>query len=227
MITDLPIYVYLTFAIAVVFSIILFYITSKNDYKFLVGILLWASLQCVLVYVGFYEDTMTVPPRFIIAVIPNLLIVIFTLFSKKTRDWLSTFDLKTLTILHVVRIPVELVLFWLFVGGYVPELMSFSGMNYDILLGITAPLVAILAFRNNRINKSILLGWNIISVLLLTNIIILAIFSTPTALQQFAFDQPNIALMTIPFILLPTIIVPIVLVSNMAGFVILARMKEF
>ncbi|MBL4710765.1 MAG: hypothetical protein JKY48_20265 [Flavobacteriales bacterium] len=65
--------------------------------------------------------------------------------------------------------------------------------------------------------------WNIVSFLFLLNIFVNVVLSSPTILQQFAFDQPSIALMMFPFILIPTILVPIVVVSNLAAFGILSR----
>ena len=58
--------------------------------------------------------------------------------------------------------------------------------------------------------------WNFISLGLLLNIIFIAILSAKTPLQQFAFDQPNIAIGHFPFNWLPSIIVPIVLLSHLA-----------
>ncbi len=152
-------------------------------------------------------------------------IVLLSIFSSKTRTWLNTFDLKMITYLHIVRIPVELVLLWLFLGGYVPELLTFEGRNFDVLAGLTAPVVALLAFGKNKINRPLLWLWNIFSIVLLMNVLVHAVLSTPSAMQQFGFEQPNIAVMKFPFLLLPAIIVPIVLLSNIAGFVLLKNHK--
>ena len=46
---------------------------------------------------------------------------------------------------------------------------------------------------------------------LLANIVIIAVLSFPSPIQQFGFEQPNIGLAYFPFIWLPAIIVPIVL----------------
>ena len=189
----------------------------------MVGIILWGILHSLLAYVGFYENTQTTPPRFLFVIFPIILVILASIFSKKMKDWLATFNLKQLMFLHAVRIPVELVLFWLFLAGYVPELMTFEGRNFDILAGITAPIMVLIAFRSNKINKTLLWIWHVCSIVLLVNIVVNAFLSAPTVLQQFAFDQPNVAVMKFPFLLLPVIIVPLVLISNIAGFIILRR----
>ena len=52
---------------------------------------------------------------------------------------------------------------------------------------------------------------------LLANIVVNALLSTPTPIQKFAFDQPNIAILNFPFSWLPTFIVPIVLFGHLAS----------
>lgn len=138
----------------------------------------------------------------------------------------SSFKLKQLMYLLAVCIPVELALFWLFTAKYVPEIITFDGRNFDIIAGITAPLIALIAFRKNKTKKKLVWIWHIMSIILLRNIVIHALLSTPTAFQQIAFEQPNVAIYKFPFLLLPAIIVPVVLISNIAGFVILNRQRS-
>lgn len=126
-------------------------------------------------------------------------------------------DIKTLTLLHIVRIPVEIVLFWLFVHNTVPELMTFEGRNFDIFSGITAPIVFYFGFVKKRLNKKVLLAWNVICLGLLINIVTNAILSAPFPFQQFAFDQPNTAVLYFPFNWLPACVVPLVLFSHLVA----------
>ena len=223
MISNLPIYVYHIFLLAIIYAIILFYFASNKNLKIIIGIISWGIIQSTLSILGFYENTMTIPPRFLLMVMPMMMIVFASIFSKKMKNWLTTFDLKLITYLHIVRIPVEIVLYYLFIGEYVPELMTFNGRNFDILIGFSAPIIALLTFRKKSIKKRLLLVWNIVSILFLFNILFLAVSTMPTVLQQFAFEQPNIAAMKFPFLLLPAIIVPIVLLSNVAGIAILTK----
>ncbi len=130
-----------------------------------------------------------------------------------------TWDLRWTTILHIVRIPVELVLLWLYLQKAVPELMTFEGNNFDIVSGITSPLILWMGFRQGLPKRVLLLGWNSICLVLLINIVVHAILSTPVPFQQFAFDQPNIAVLYFPFIWLPAFIVPVVLLMHLVSIV--------
>src|SRR5688500_6996599 len=95
---------------------------------------------------GFFKVTDTVPQRFVFLAPPPVLLIISLFFLDKGKRFLDSLDLKFLTLLHIVRIPVELVLYWLFLQKGVPELITFEGRNFDILSGLTAPLIYYFGF---------------------------------------------------------------------------------
>ena len=125
-------------------------------------------------------------------------------------------NIKTLTVFHIIRVPVELVLFWLFLHKAVPKLLTFEGGNFDIFSGLTAPFIYYFGFVKKQIKRSFVIAWNFICLLLLINVVVHAVLSTPSPLQKFAFDQPNIAILYLPFILLPGCLVPLVLLCHLA-----------
>jgi hypothetical protein len=226
MLADLPIYVYITFFAALLYVLVMCYFASNRNKKLVAVVVLIGMVHSLLGMLGFYEDTGTVPPRLMLLMFPLVVISMATIFSKKMKAWLRSLNLKHLTYLHAVRAPVELVLFWLFTAGYVPELMTFEGRNFDVFAGITAPMVAFIGFRGGKVNRPLLYGWHVISLILLGNVLVNASLAVPTVFQQFAFDQPNIAVLKFPFFLLPGIIVILVFLSNIAGFIILNNTKR-
>jgi len=197
--------------------------TPSNILIFLLP--LWILFQAVIAIYGFYLDTSGTPPRLVIAgVLPaNLLIVTYFLFFR--AEFIERLPIKLLTLVHIVRIPVEIVLFWLYKSGAVPQVMTFEGLNFDILSGILAPIVYLLAFRGGTVRKWVLAAYNILGLILLANIVSIAVMSLPSPMQQIAFDQPNRAVLYYPYIWLPTIIVPIVLFSHLASLWKLERDK--
>ncbi len=180
-------------------------------------ILTWLALQGILAFFGFYLVTETTPPRFILAIAPALITILLLFLLPPGRQWMDSWKLQRLTWLHVVRVPVELVLFWLYQHGQVPLLMTFEGSNPDILSGLTAPLIAWLAFRSGSPRRALLIAWNLLCLGLLLNIVIRAILSAPTPFQQWGFEQPNIGVLQLPFVWLPAFIVPVVLLSHLAA----------
>jgi hypothetical protein len=136
------------------------------------------------------------------------------LFFASVRQDISIKSLQALTFLSIIRVPVEFVLLRLYQSGKVPQLMTFEGRNFDILSGLSAPLVAWLAFRRGQVKRQLLIAWNVLACGLLLNIVVNAILSLEGPLQRFAFEQPNRGVLYFPFIWLPAIIVPIVFVSH-------------
>lgn len=179
----------------------------------------WLLLTGFLAVQGFYQSLDSVPPRvFVFGVLPALILIIILLVFFRS-GFVEKLPLKTLTLLHIVRIPVELVLFWLYDLGQVPREMTFEGWNFDILSGVTAPIIYWLAFRRGDVNRPLLIGWNLAALALLFNIVTVAFLSFRSPLQRIAFDQPNIGVTYFPFIWLPAVIVPIVLFSHLASLV--------
>lgn len=221
---SLPIYIPIIFILTTFLTIgFLFYAVRQTVFETIPAKILlfiipfWLLFVSTLALVGFYTKTDTVPPRLLMfAVFPALFVIIFY-FVFFRRNFIEKLPLKTLTALSIIRIPVELVLLWLYQNGQVPEIMTFEGRNFDILSGITAPIVAWLAFRNGKTNRTLLIIWNVFALLLLFNIVIIAVFSLPSPIQQFGFDQPNRAVLYFPYIWLPAVIVPIVLFSHLAS----------
>ena len=213
---QLPVYVPLIFTLTVVLATWLFAKATRYNRSFVVLILLWIGLQSGLALLGFYEVVNPIPPRFPLLVVPPALAIIALFFTTKGRAFLDGLDMRTLTLFHVIRVPVELVLYWLFMAKAVPELMTFAGQNFDIISGLSAPIVYYVGFANNRINRPLLLGWNLVCLALVITIAVIGLLSGPTPFQQFAFEQPNIAISYFPFNLLPACLVPLVMLAHLA-----------
>jgi hypothetical protein len=185
----------------------------------------WMLFQAVIALGGFYLQTESLPPRLpIFAVLPAIVLIIVLFVTG--RDFIEKLPLKCLTILHVIRIPVELTLAWLFERGLVPREMTFHGWNYDIISGILAVIVTLIAFRGGKINRPLLIGFNFLGLALLANIVTIAIFSLQSPLQKLAFDQPNRGVLYFPYVWLPAVIVPVVLFCHIASLYKLIKTNE-
>jgi hypothetical protein len=204
----------IAFILVTILTVLLFYKATKKSSLFLIIISGWIIIQSCIGITGFYENTSSLPPRFALLIFPPLVFTCILFISKKGRFFLDSLDNKTLTILHIVRIPVEISLYYLFIAKVIPQEMTFEGRNLDIIAGITAPIIYYFGYTKNSLPKAILILWNIICVGLLMNIVVVAVLSTATALQQFGFNQPNIAIAFFPFNLLACVIVPLVLLAH-------------
>jgi hypothetical protein len=215
MIENLPSWIQLLFLVTCVLTIGFFYYSNGKPKILTLLIVLWSVGQSILAYIGFYQVTDSMPPRFGLVLIPMVLLVLLGLLPRSQKWFFVHRDTRVSTFLHSVRLPVEIVLFGLFMHDMVPQLMTFEGRNYDILMGITAPVVGWL-FLTQKLNKKVLLLWNIMGLFLVTFILANGILSSELPFQQFGFEQPNRAINYFPFVLLPATIVPIVLWTHLS-----------
>lgn len=237
MIDNLPTYISLTFGLITVGTLLLFIwtirnSTSKQTHKkvtpIFIALTIWLTIQAVLTLKNIYNsDTKSFPPKIILTgILPTILTIILLFVTSKGRQFIDSLPLKNLTYLNIVRIPVEIVLFWLFLNKAIPELMTFEGRNFDILAGISAPIIAYFGLTKTKLSRQTILIWNFICLGLLVNIVVNALFSAPSPIQKFAFSQPNTAILNFPFSWLPTFIVPIVLFGHLTSIRQLLKQKN-
>jgi len=155
--------------------------------------------------------------RFPLLFLPPLVFFISLFITGKGKMFIDSLNIRTLTIFHIIRIPVEIVLFLLFINKSIPEAMTFEGRNFDILAGLSAPVIYYFGFVKKKIGKSVLVAWNIACIASLLNVFGNAVLSLPARFQQFGFERPNLALGYFPFILLPACLVPLALFSNLVA----------
>ena len=211
----------LLFLVTTGLTIGLFYRATNRSRIALAIVMSWVVLQTVLSLSGFYKITLSVPPRILFLFLPPVIFIITLFVSANGRQFIDRINPATLCLLFVIRVPVELVLYSLFLNNQVPGEMTFAGGNYYIFSGLTAPLIYYYGFARKQLNRKIIFTWNIISMSLLISVVIHAILATPSSFQQIAFNQPNIAILRFPYALLPAVIVPLVLFSHL---VILKRL---
>lgn len=228
MIDFLPTYISLAFGLTTFLCLQLFVWVIRNSDSeqtrkmanpIFIGLTLWLTIQAVLTYKNVYNsDTNSFPPNIMLmGIFPAILMIILLFVTKRGRGFMDSLPMKHLTYLNFVRVPVEIVLFWLFLNKVIPEIMTFEGRNFDILAGISAPIIAYYGFTKLKISRGAILIWNFICLGLLVNIVGTALLSAPSPVQKFAFDQPNIAIVYFPFSWLPTFIVPIVLFGHLTS----------
>jgi hypothetical protein len=103
------------------------------------------------------------------------------------------------------RLPLELVMHQAAVSGIMPEQMTFTGDNFDILTGITALIVAWLASKG-KAPRWLLIAWNAMGSVLLIIIVGIAGASLPM-FAAFGPDKLNTWVADPPYIWLPGVLV--------------------
>jgi hypothetical protein len=125
------------------------------------------ALAAWLFYIGGTSMTgifavASLPPRLpLLLVMPTFIWMALFFKSKKSKELISHTPLRWLITAQAFRVVVELLILQLYRQGVFPKAATFEGYNFDILIGLTAPLVGYLAFRNGKPNKPLLIAWNI------------------------------------------------------------------
>ena len=116
-------------------------------------------------------------PRFILVLLPAFLFTGYVFLPQNITWMLSKRDVRLSTFLHTVQLPIEIILFKLYLNKMTPQLMTFEGRNFDIVIGITAPIVGYL-YLKKRISKIKLIAWNVIGIFFICFILINGILSS-------------------------------------------------
>ncbi|GAB3774708.1 hypothetical protein GCM10028818_17860 [Spirosoma horti] len=222
LLTKPPLWLAVCFALTTALTLFAFLMAvrqsmPKRTFPILMGLLIWLFVLGLLASQDFFLNLNARPPRLPLAVVLPILLIITLFVSRGGRRFLDALSLPAITYLNTVRVPVEIVLYGLFVHHQVPQLITFEGRNVDIIAGLTAPLVAYFSFNRPVLSTRWLLLWNVLALLLLINVVTYAILSTPLPFQQFAHEQPNVAILKFPFIWLPGFVVPTVLLGHLVA----------
>lgn len=115
---------------------------------------------------------------------------------------------------HAFRFPLELVMHSAAAEGTMPVQMTFfGGCNYDIVTGLSACLVAAMAY-GGRANLTWLRAWNTMGLALLATIVCVAVLSTPT-FAAFGPERLNTWVAYFPFVWMIAAHVPAALLGHL------------
>jgi hypothetical protein len=220
---QLPALTGIFFVLTTALTILIFHGASYFSKTVLRVLLIWLGLQAVLAIAGFYILSDFIPLRFLIQLLPIVLFIFGVFNTLKGKLFIDSLDLPALTLLHVIRIPLELVLFWLFFYQDQPSISIFELRNLYLLSGLTAPVMLYRVFIKNNLSKKALLIWNFTSMTLLLTTVVYAVLAAPLPYAYIDSQQPNVAVLYFPFLWMSCCIVPLVLLSHLAAIRLILR----
>jgi hypothetical protein len=182
---------------------------KKILYLTIAGFAGWFILTGVLANIGFLSKFDSLPPRLLIVLFPPLLFIIILSFSSGVSQLLQRIPPAWLISIQSFRVLMEIILWMAFIDNIIPVQMTFEGRNFDILVGITAPLVAYLCFVKKVWSPRIAIAWNIAGLILLANIVIVSILSAPVPFRVFMNEPANTFIAHLPFVWLAAFVVPV------------------
>jgi hypothetical protein len=203
------------------------YMSRRAVATFAVGLAIWLIYAGALGYLGVVANPSLRPPGPAMLLLPVFLFV--ALYLARTDGALrvaSSIPLEWLMGLQVFRVFVELFLHQLWHNGLAPRMLTYEGANFDIVIGLSAPLIAWLYARGSVRDKAAL-AWNILGLAMLANVAVRALLTAPGPFQLLTSDVPNLAIGTFPFTYIPGFLAPLALVLHVLSIRALrARMRR-
>lgn len=184
----------------------------------LVALLLvgWLAAMGVLATRGFFAALMTrFPPPLALALVPPWITLLCCVAVPALRRYLIRTPLTWLIGFQVFRVGIEYVLWLLHHQGEMPRAMTFEGQNIDLVVGATAPLIAVLVARPRSWTPLLALVWNVLALLILFNTIRVAFQSVPGVFYKTSMQPPNTIVGQFPFIWLPAFVVPVAALGHL------------
>lgn len=179
------------------------------------ALLAWLALTAILALTGFTAQFDTMPPRILLVLGPALLACLLIAFDPRMGPVLDRAPRYWLIAFQGFRVVMELILWQLAQAEVIPVSMTFEGRNYDILVGLMAPIVAWLAFERRLLSPGPIIFWNVFGISVLANIVLIGFLSAPTRFRQFFGGPPNEMIGGFPFIWLVSFVVPLAFLGHL------------
>jgi hypothetical protein len=182
--------------------------------------IVWMSVTGLAAASGILREWRLTPPPFM-GLVLAVFALAFSIAFSRVGARLAALPLWALVAVQSFRLPLEVVMHRLVQHGIMPEQMSYTGRNWDVLTGMTALLVAG-SLRADIGGRWLTLAWNVMGLGLLANVLVVAIASTPR-FAAFGPDQLNVFVTYVPFVWLPAVMVLAALAGHLVIFRALAR----
>ena len=181
-------------------------------------IAIWLCYAGVMGYSGILADPTRMPPGIFLLLTPIIAFVAIVLGrSPVGRSLATTIPLAAIFALQTFRVGVELTLSSLHDAGLTTRLLTLPGGNVEILVGLSAPLIAVIATRGAS-GRRISLVWNIVGLLSLLNVAMRALLTAPGPLNMIHSELPNVAMGVFPFSFIPGFMAPLAMSLHLLAF---------
>jgi hypothetical protein len=183
----------------------------------LLGIGAWMWLTWAVAASGVLADFGRRPPPMVLMFFSVLTISVLIAFTRFGDRFVDGLPLWILVVGQAFRLPLEWLMHRAAREGVMPPQMSYSGLNFDVVTGVTAIPVAFLLARGFRHARAIAVAWNVLGSALLINILTIAMFSTPLV-AAFGVERMNTWVAHPPYVWLPTMMVVCAITGHLVIF---------
>jgi hypothetical protein len=172
----------------------------RRTIRVAVGTAVWLVVTGILAGAGVLARFDVRPPPFVIVFVTTVLGTAALAWSPFGRRFATELPFVALIGFQAFRLPLELVMHQAAAARIMPEVMTFTGYNFDIVTGITALLIGLYAWRSKRpLPRPLIAVWNFAGQILLFVIVGVAFAATPV-FRAFGDGQVNTFVTEFPYI---------------------------
>jgi hypothetical protein len=177
------------------------------------GLTAWVGYATVLGSLGPRLLAAGAPPLPMLLALPAVGLVMFCTRSRFGERLAGAIPAYVLMGLQAFRIVVELTLHELSAIGLVPRMLTYEGANFDVVIGLSAPLAAWL-LATKRLAPRGAIAWNLIGIVMVANVVVRSILTTPGPTHLIDTEIANQAVTLFPYTFIPGLLAPLAVVLH-------------
>lgn len=213
---------YLAFVVVAVIGTSAAYLSRPTTFAVITGLAIWLVYVGLFSSLGYMRDPSLRPPGILWVVGPVVLFVVFVVRSNIAARVAAAIPLWLILGFGSFRIGVELLVHRLWEDGLVPKLLTYEGGNVDMIIGLSAPIIAWIASRG-RPGLRLAMGWNVLGLLSLANVTASAVLTGP--IKLISAEVPTVAMGFFPYVI-PGFFVPLAVTLHVLAIrAIAARLR--
>jgi hypothetical protein len=114
----------------------------------------------------------------------------------------------------------------LWAGGRLPGEFGLPAGIGDIIVGVAAPLVAVIYAKGIRGAIALARAWNVFGILDLIVAVTMGFLTAPSLMQMLAIDRPNELITAYPLVMIPAFLVPLSIILHVLSLWKLSRQSD-
>ncbi|MFT7611354.1 MAG: hypothetical protein ACI9J3_000297 [Parvicellaceae bacterium] len=179
--------------------------TTRDKLILVFGLLIWQGFIWGLSSTDILKSY-DFPPRFALAfIVPSFIFTGLFLFRSRKRKWINEIPEHWIIYFQSFRIIVETIFVYSVSAGILNHHVTIEGYNFDMIVGITAPVLALLVYHLKVLPRKVVLVWNFMGLAVLASVIFLFIT---------AIYKPELYGSSEPLLPLDAFVYPYVLVAG-------------
>ncbi len=136
------------------------------------GLTLWQIYIYLISSNGFLANY-DFPPKFMLfLVLPAFIFTGVFIYQKRNKPWITAIPEHWLVYFQSFRIMVESLFVMSLHEGILHKNMTIEGYNFDMIVGISALVIAFLVYQKKALSRKLIIWWNYIGLAVLASVIL-------------------------------------------------------